>query len=161
FALLVNASEVRHLYRDAWTIWELLAPVDELSYLTLQLSTSLVVLGLVLGQQRRVASRAQLLTFVLAAWASCQLVFRPATERRALGLVAPLTGWSVVCSVATRRGTGLSLIAYFLTFIGSIGQIERAIMPHFPAIIVLHPVGVLCFAVWLIGYARTRPSAVE
>ena len=58
--------QVRHAYRDMWTLWELIQqPVDHRAYTLLQISTSLLVFALCLAQRQR-ATTPQLMTFVLA-----------------------------------------------------------------------------------------------
>ncbi len=50
FAMLIGPAQVRHGYRDAWTIWEMFQnPVNRHAYMALQLGTALVALGLCIG----------------------------------------------------------------------------------------------------------------
>ena len=148
--------EIRHQYRDAWTIWELIAkPVDLTAYLVLQLSTAIGTLSLCLWQKERLRSTAKLLCFVLCVWTAWQLVFGPATERNTFGLIAPFTAWAAVVAVAERHGRVWIIAALFLTDVLAIGQVERGLAllwPDVPA--AAHPFGVLLFAGWLIHYAR-------
>ena len=52
--MLLGPCQKRHVYRDAWTIWELVAPpVNPQWYLVLQLAAAVAVLGLCLWQVRR------------------------------------------------------------------------------------------------------------
>ncbi len=95
-----------------------------------------------------------MLTFVLAIWTCWQLFAGPASERATFGLIAPLTAWGVVTSFATARGSGLMAIAYAITLLASIGQLERTLTPMFPLVRAAHPVGVLLFACWLVAFAR-------
>ena len=46
FALLTGPAQIRHTYRDTWTIWEAIhPPVHPTVYMVLQLTTAAVVLG--------------------------------------------------------------------------------------------------------------------
>jgi hypothetical protein len=146
--------QIRHEYRDAWTIWELIAPVDLGAYLLLQLSTAVGALSLCLWQKRRLRSTAKLLTFVLGIWTAWQLVFGPGTERNTFGLIAPLTAWATVVAIVEHHGRVWMLAAIFFMDVLAIGQVERAlaqICPDVPE--AAHPLGALLFASWLIHYA--------
>jgi hypothetical protein len=147
--------QIRHEYRDAWTIWELIAPpVDLTAYLLLQLSTAIGVLSLCLWQKRRLRSTAKLLTFVLGMWTAWQLVFGPGTERNTFGLIAPFTAWAATVALAERRGRAAMIVAIFFMDVLAIGHVERALVPMCPAVLAVHPLGALLFAGWLIYYAR-------
>ena len=155
-AMMGPMLQIRHEYRDAWTIWELFPlPVDLTGYLGLQLSTATGTLALCLWQKQRLQSTAKLLTFVLGMWTAWQLTFGPGTERNTFGLIAPLTAWATVVAVAEHRGRVWMLVAVFCMDVLAIGQVERAlahICPHVPE--AAHPLGVLLFALWLIHYAH-------
>jgi hypothetical protein len=153
-AMVGPMLQIRHEYRDAWTIWELITPVNLKAYLVLQLSTAMGVLALCLWQRWQLRSTAKLLTFVLGMWTAWQLVFGPATERNTFGLIAPLVAWAVVTALTEHRGRTWMLVAFVLMDVLAIGQIERAVLEVCPAILAAHPVGVLLFAGWLIHYAR-------
>jgi len=162
YLALTGPMQVRHEYRDAWTIWELIqAPVDKLAYTLLQLSTALLVLALCLWHKRRGVTMPQLFTFILGAWAAWQLLFGPGTERNTFGLMAPLTAWAVVTCFSNSRGRVVTGTAFALTMMASIGQIERAVMPVFPWVQMAHPLGVAIFAGWLFAHARQWPAAAQ
>jgi hypothetical protein len=146
--------QIRHEYRDAWTIWELVhPPVDLVAYLGLQLATAGATLGLCLWQKRRTRSPERLLTFVLAMWTTWQLVFGPGTERNTFGLIAALTAWAVVTAFVQGRGRTYILTTFLLMTVVARGQVERALVDVFPPILTAHPLGVLLFAGWLIWHA--------
>jgi hypothetical protein len=154
-AIMGPMLQIRHEYRDAWTIWELIAPpVNLTAYLGLQLSTAAGALALCLWQKQRLRSTAKLLTFVLGMWTAWQLVFGPGTERNTFGLIAPLTAWATVVAVYEHRGRVWMIVAIFFTDVLAIGQVERAFVQACPAILAAHPLGVLLFAGWLICHAR-------
>ena len=144
---LLGPDLIRHSYRDAWTIWELIASeVDPGLYLVLQLSTAAAVLGLCLWQAGRASGQGKIL-FVLASWTAWQLVFGPGTERNTFALIAPLTGWAIAFAIMERRGRWLMAGSYFLTVISALRGVENL----FPVLKVLHPVGVMLFFGWYLG----------
>jgi hypothetical protein len=193
-SMLVGPAQVRHVYRDAWTIWELIhTPVDPRAYMLLQLASAAVVLVLCWRHGRRSAAAADgtlkpealaregrnaslagasgfnadvdyqdsadgtrngpaaaALTFILAMWAAWQLVFGPGTERNTFGLIAPLTAWGLMTAVIEKRGRGLMLAAFTLTTLANFGVVERALEDALPAVLAMHPVGVLLFVAWLV-----------
>jgi alpha-1,2-mannosyltransferase len=166
FAMLLGPAQLRqgHEYRDAWTVWELIhTPVDPRAYMVLQLAAAAVVLLLCWRRKcsrhtpcaaagERHAERAcyeDVLTFILAMWAAWQLVFGPGTERNTFGLIAPLTAWGLMTAWSERRGRVLMTAAFALTTLANFGVVERALGSVFPAVIAMHPVGVLLFVVWL------------
>ena len=54
YDLLVGPAQIRHTYRDAWTLWEIIhEPVNAKVYVFLQLLSGAAVLGLCLWQLRR------------------------------------------------------------------------------------------------------------
>jgi hypothetical protein len=137
---LVGPAQIRHTYRDAWTIWELFTkPVDPRLYVLLQLAAAAAALGLCVWQSLRMPPQ-RLVLFVLACWTSWQLVCGPGTERNTFALIAPLTGWAVVISFQEGRGRWLILAA--------VGGVEE-LLPCFKA---MHPVGVLLFFTWFLGW---------
>ncbi len=146
--------QIRHTYRDMWTVIEAFFPPLESAYLVLQMSTALLVLALCIWQKQKQTSTPQLLTFILAIWASWQLTFGPGTERATFGLVAPLTAWGLITSFRVGHGRVVMVLAFTLTILGGTGQLERALMPIFPLVTTLHPIGVLIFGAWLVSYAR-------
>lgn len=156
-------------YRDAWTIWECLAPpVSAQSYKVLQLATLAALLGWCVWQNRRVRSTERYLVAVLASWSAWQLLFGPGTERLTYGLVAPAQAWAVVASVQERRLRAWSVAALVLTAIFSFGDLEKAAARLLPHAEVLLPCGIVVFFVWLtawnwaaLGNAVGTEQAVE
>ena len=167
FSMLVGPAQIRHVYRDAWTIWELIyVPVNEQGYLALQLAAAAAALGLCWWYRRRATSPAALLTFILALWTAWQMVFGPGTERNTFGLIAPLSAWGLLTALVgaisnrpyptleEKRGRVLMCTAFALTTLANFGVVERALADFFPAVVAMHPVGVLLFVAWLLAWAR-------
>jgi len=155
FSMLVAPAQIRHVYRDAQTIWELIyTPVNEQAYLALQLAAAVVTLGLCWWHRRRAGSTARLLTFILVMWTAWQLVFGPGTERNTFGLIAPLSAWGLLTALGEKRGRTLMCVAFALTTAASFGVVERVLMGFFPAVVAMHPLGVLLFVAWLLDWAR-------
>ncbi len=146
---LVGPSMIRHTYRDAWTIWELIArpPVNPWLYAGLQLAMAAAALGLCLWQARRLPPQ-RLVLFVLACWTSWQLVFGPGTERNTFALIAPLTSWAVVFAVLEKKAPWLMGLSFLLTILAAVGGIED-LNPWFKA---MHPVGVVLFFAWYLWW---------
>jgi hypothetical protein len=162
YQALSGPMQVRHDYRDIWTLWEAVCPpVDKPAYLVLQLSTALLAAALCLWQQRRSTSQSQLMTFVLGMWTAWQLLFGPGSERATFSLIAPLTAWAVVTFTSGSRGRTLAGAAFALTVLASIGQVERLLRPSMPIVAALHPIGVSVFAVWLVMHARHWQSVQQ
>ena len=114
---LVGPAQIRHTYRDAWTIWELISsPVNAQIYTVLQLAAAAAALGLCLWQKLRLPP-ARLVLFVLASWTAWQLIFGPGTERNTFALIAPLTGWAVVAAFRSRQAAWLR--GHWLRFHGA------------------------------------------
>jgi len=148
FRYLVGPSLIRHTYRDAWTIWELIsAPVDPRLYAVLQLATGAAALGLCLWQASRVPPQRSVL-FVLACWTSWQLVFGPGTERNTFALIAPLTSWALVVAVLEKRAVWLMGLSFLFTVLAAMGGVEDL----FPWLRALHPVGILLFFAWFLWW---------
>jgi alpha-1,2-mannosyltransferase len=145
-------------YRDAWTIWEQFhPPVDRHVYLMLQLTTAIMVFGWCYWQSRRPWTDQSWLTAVLAIWSAWQLLFGPGTERLTYGLAAPVQAWAVLVSFRERRWRALSLVAWGLTALLSMGDLESALgrlVPHAPAYL---PFGLIAFFGWLVAYHWTSP----
>jgi hypothetical protein len=153
-AAMAGPMQERHVYRDAWTIWELIhAPVDPAAYAVLQLGAAAGALALCLWQKRRGATTPQLLTFLLGIWVAFQLIFGPGTERNTFGILAPLAGWAAITAWTQRRGRLMMGMVALLTLVAAKGQVERALVDVFPWVLAAHPIGVLLFAVWLVGHA--------
>jgi hypothetical protein len=159
FNVLFGRAQIRHVYRDAWTIWEMVyPPVSVAAYQVLQLAMAAVTLGLCLWQKRRGVANATLVTFVVAIWLVWQMVFGPAIERNTFGLIAPMTCWGVVLAFEEKRGRIWTGAAYLLTAVLANGNVERALVPLFQC---AHPVGVLLFAGWLVWWAGCRQQDVR
>jgi hypothetical protein len=145
---LVGPAQIRHTYRDAWTVWELISsPVDARWYTIMQLGAAAVALGLCLRQSFRLRPQRMVL-FVLACWTTWQLVFGPGTERNTFALIAPLTGWAIVAAFRERRCLWLMGLSYLFMVGSAIGAVEDL---H-PWLKVLHPVGVLLFFAWFLRW---------
>jgi hypothetical protein len=154
FAAMVGPMQLRHDYRDAWTIWELIhPPVPEQAYAILQLGGAAVVLGLCLWQRLRGATVPQLLTFILGTWLVFQLIFGPGTERNTFGILGPLAAWAVITAWTEKWGRVVMGAVLLLTVVAANGQVERALTGLLPAVKAAHPVGVLLFGAWLVVYS--------
>jgi hypothetical protein len=158
---LVGPAQLRHSYRDAWTIWELIAaPAPVINpprlYTFLQVAAGTIALGLCLWQSFRLPPR-RLALLALVSWTTWQLVFGPATERNTFALIAPLTGWAVVVAVAQRRAAWLMILSYLLTVLSAIRGVEGLS----PWLKTLHPVGILLFFAWFLWWNATERSETE
>lgn len=144
YRLLVGPAQIRHTYRDAWTIWELVSsPVDPRWYTVLQLTTAAAALGLCLWQASRTPPQRRVLV-VLVCWTSWQLVFGPATERNTFALIAPLTSWGLVVALLEKRGRWLMGLGFMFTILAAMGGVEDL----YPWLMALHPVGIMLFFAW-------------
>ena len=153
YDLLVGPAQIRHTYRDAWTLWEVVhSPVDAKAYLLLQLLSGAAVLGLCLWQVRRGLSIQRRLLFVLVSWSVWQMTFGPATERTTFGLIATLSSWGMVTAFQQRRGRLLMTAAFVLMTAANFGGIERALMDNAPIVLAAHPVGALLFFAWFLDW---------
>lgn len=153
FAALVGPMQIRHEYRDAWTIWELaFGEVDPHGYAVLQGVSALGVLGLCLWQRRRDPQSARGALFVLGTWTAWQLMFGPGTERNTFCLIAPLTAWGLLADsgrIGTRMllGAGYGLITLF-----SFGLFERLLIDAVPWVTAAAPIGAALFLAGLVAY---------
>ncbi len=148
---LIGPTQIRHSYRDAWTICELVVGPQRVVpqwYERLQLATAATALGLCLWQARRLTP-ARTVLFVLACWTTWQLVFGPGTERNTFALIAPLAGWALVVAVLERRAVWLMTLSYALMIIASIGWVEDIR----PCLLAMHPVGVMLFFAWFLHWS--------
>jgi hypothetical protein len=160
-ALLVGPAQVRHDYRDAWTLWETMhSPVVPQLYMAMQLALGIAVLLLCWREARRATVTDRLLTLVLVLWTSWQLFCGPGTERNTFALIAPLTAWGLIVAFEERSGRWIMGLAFSCTTLASFGAIERAISQHFEGIIALHPVGVLLFVAWFFTWWRSTPPCL-
>jgi hypothetical protein len=162
-AMLIDTRTLRWPgYRDAWTIWEATgAPPHLDAYLGLQLIGGLAVLAWCLVQGRRNRDVRHRLTSILAAWVTWQMLFGPGTERLTYMILAPVTAWAVVASLARRRGRTLALAAWLMTGPFGMGGLERALEPYSAAATAILPLGALVFAVWLVHNGADRSGASE
>ncbi|HVU88961.1 MAG TPA: glycosyltransferase family 87 protein [Pirellulales bacterium] len=151
---LTGKMQIRHDYHDMWTLLEVFQRPDTTAYAIWQVSFGILVLASCLWQKQRGASTKQMSTFLLGIWAAWQLSFGPGTERATFGLIAPLTAWGLITAFSIERGRSLMLLAFGLTVLGGLGQVERALQPMFPLAAALHPLGIMVFAGWLLEYAR-------
>lgn len=150
---LFGPMQLRHAYRDAWTLWEKIhPPVDDDLYTTLQLTMAAFAFGLCLRQQQRGIATRQLLTFICGIWAVWQLAFGPGTEQNTFGLIAPLTSWGLIMSFERRERRWLMGTAFVMTTILSNGHVERLVRDAVPLIMGAHPLGVLAFGGWLLWH---------
>jgi hypothetical protein len=152
---IVGPAQIRHMYRDAWTIWEQIhPPVWHKGYMALQLLAGMLVLIVCLWQKRRSQNPDYLLTLLLGLWAAWQMVFGFATERNTFGMIGPLTAWALVTAIKDRWWLTWMSVTFVLTTVLSNGTVERALSPKIPFILCVHPIGSMLFALWLVGYAR-------
>jgi alpha-1,2-mannosyltransferase len=144
-------------YRDAWTIWEQLCPpVHRHAYMALQLVTAVGVLGWCVWQRQRVQSTGHLLTLIFSMWVSWQLLFGPGTEQLTYGIIAPSASWAVLVSLAEKKARWLTWTAYAaLTYLPA-HDVEKAVLGAFPAGMILLPIGVVLFVVWLVWHERGK-----
>jgi hypothetical protein len=100
-------------------------------------------------------SNAEIVTYILAAWASWQLLFGPGTERLTYLIIAPFAAWAIVTSFVERRHQWLAAAAFLTIFVLGAGFAERILVRIAPAAIALQPVGIIVFAAWLVLHAAT------
>ncbi|MGQ9684612.1 MAG: glycosyltransferase family 87 protein [Anaerolineae bacterium] len=153
WAMLARTRVVRWPgYRDAWTIWETLwPPVEAHLYIVLQLLTALGVLGWCAWQYRQTECVRRRLTAVLAIWTAWQLLFGPGSERLTYLIVAPLTAWAVVASRGLLRRL-LAFSAWLMTGLLGTGGVQRAVEPLAPGAVVILPLGVAVFVIWVLAH---------
>jgi hypothetical protein len=146
---VVGPAMIRHTYRDAWTIWELISkPVNPTVYTVLQLAMAAVALGLCLWRAFRLPPQ-RLVLFVLASWTTWQLVFGPGTERNTFSLIAPLTSWAVVVAVLQEKNPWLMGTGFLCTVLAAMVGHAEDMLPWLQA---LHPVGILLFFAWYLRW---------
>lgn len=154
---LTGPMQVRHIYRDAWTIWEFVAPpVPERGYKLLQLGTAGLTLLFSIWHVRRQTDLRRALLSILCAWSVWQLVFGPGSERNTFCIIAPLIAWGVLTAVESRRGLWLMLPGAALVLLFSFGLLERKLERLVPGTQLALPIGVLLCGAWLLVYARPR-----
>jgi alpha-1,2-mannosyltransferase len=146
-------------YRDAWTIWEHLhPPVDRPLYLALQVLSLAAVFAWGWWQSRRAWTDKSWLTLILGVWSAWQLLFGPGTERLTYGLIAPFLAWAVLVSFRERRLRALSLLAWGLTSLLSMGDFERLLGRAVPHAEIYLPLGLVVFFIWLAGFHGPSPA---
>jgi hypothetical protein len=155
FEGLTGPMQVRHIYRDAWTIWEFVAPpVPERTYKLVQLGTAgLTLLFSLWHAFRQTDVRAALLT-ILCGWSVWQLVFGPGSERNTFCVIAPLIAWGLLSALESRRGAWLMSTGALLVLLFSFGLLERKLERVLPGTQLALPIGVLLCGAWLVIYAR-------
>jgi hypothetical protein len=150
-------------YRDAWTIWEQLAPLlhcetDQIAcrfaFMAAQPVAASGVLGWCLWQRQRGLSTGHLLTVILAMWASWQMLFGPATEQLTYGIIAPSASWAVLVSFAEMRARWLTVPAWAILTLLPAGDIEKVVLCIFSAGKILLPLGMVLFVAWLVWHER-------
>jgi hypothetical protein len=154
--------QVRHIYRDAWTIWEVACPpVSPTLYRYLQLGMAGLALLLCLWQRWwRQKPERQVLSVVLGFWCVWQLVFGPGVERNTICLIGPLVAWGVIAGWK-QRGFGLVAAAYALLTLFSFGEFERIGLRISPWFLTALPIGSLLFGAWLILYCSLSSDDVR
>jgi hypothetical protein len=168
-------------YRDAWTIWENLAPpVSRQVFSALSLVAGLLTAVWCYGQlhaknEREKGRGGERETYdislslplpfspacaphfvlsVVSAWACWQLLFGPGAERLTYGIIAPAVSWAVCESHLTKRHRALAIAAWLLTGILGTGEIESRIQSVVPIAQIMTPLGAVLMVVWLLY----RPS---
>jgi alpha-1,2-mannosyltransferase len=166
YDVLSGPAQIRHDYRDAWTIWNLIhPPVSSMGYTVLQLLAAMLTLAACLWQKRRGSDVTYLLTLLLGLWTAWQMVFGPATEGNTFGVIGPMIAWAMVTAWVQPWRRGWMSISFLLTDVLALDQVERTLMPNVPWILAAHPIGAAMFAIWLVGYIRqwgvSPPSCKE
>ena len=155
FSGLTGPMQVRHIYRDAWTIWEFFAsPVPERGYKLLQLATAGLTLVFTLWQTLGQSDFRRALLSVVCAWSVWQLVFGPGSERNTFCIITPLIAWGLMTAWESRRGVWLMLPGALLVLLFSFGLLERKLERLVPGTQLALPIGVLLCGAWLLVYAR-------
>jgi alpha-1,2-mannosyltransferase len=141
-------------YRDAWTIWEQIStPVNQRAFFLLQAGAGLAVLGFTIWLRNKKFRTAEFVTYMLAAWATWQLLFGPGSERLTYLIAAPFAAWALIKSYLARQDFWLALTAFFTMFLIGMGSTERLLAQLSPSAIAIQPIGVIVFAVWLVRHA--------
>jgi len=155
---LTGPMQVRHVYRDAWTLWETLyPPVNPTVFAGLKLGSAALVLALCWWHRWRSVSDRRTAMFIIGLWAAWQLLFGPGSERTTVCIIAPILSWGLVVSLEQGRPRGGSrwlLAAFVLTTLFTFGDFERLLIAYVPSIYAAIPVGVLMFSVWYVNHAR-------
>lgn len=145
---LAGPMQERHVFRDAWTIWEQFeTPVNESAYKWLQLTTAAATLLVCLAARLRFGTSPRTAISVLGAWAAWQLVFGPGVERNTYCMIGPLLAVAALSPDGIWLRT-IGVTAYCITTAFSFGVIERKLSGLIPGIETGLPVGVLLFCAW-------------
>ena len=86
----------------------------------------------------------RLLTLIFSIWASWQLFLGPGTEQLTYGIIAPSASWAVLVSFAEKRARWLMVTAWAMLALLPSGDVEKALLPLFPAGVILLPLSVVC-----------------
>src|SRR5262245_57520453 len=144
-------------YRDAWTIWEQIQPVNGRAYFVLEATAGLAVLGWCLWLRRSRCEQArsveEIVTYTLAAWTCWQLLFGPGTERLTYLIAAPFAAWAVITSYLERRNLWLATAAFLTMFLLGSGGVERLLARGVPGAMALQPMGAILLASWLVRHS--------
>lgn len=156
FRALVGPMQVRHMYRDLWTVWEYCwPPVPSEAYRLVQLGGAAATAGLCLWMRRGHTLREQL-WLTLALWAAWQIVLGPGTERNTYGILAPFTAYGLMRPQPYLWVRGLLGVGAGMTLFLSFGYFERTLARHTPAAEMLLPLGALVFTLGLVAAILLR-----
>ena len=78
-------------------------------------------------------SQPALLMLIFSIWAAWQLFLGPGTEQLTYGIIAPSAAWAVMVSFAEKRARWLTVTAWAMLALLPSGDIEKAVLPLFPA----------------------------
>lgn len=160
--VLTRTASLRwHGFRDLWTIWEQIAPVDPAVYSALRALSAALVFGWCLWQASRLPSDRHLATAILAIWATWQLLLGPGTERLTYGLIAPFSSAAILLSFRAVRLRATSVAGWGLAAVLGAGAVERALLPSLSAAPAIQPFGVVVFAIWLALWDWSFPDVTE
>jgi hypothetical protein len=148
-------------FRDAWTIWELIAgAVNVRAYRLVQVVAGLAVLAWCLRLQRRRTDGRTLLTLTLAIGLAYLMLFGPAVEAPTYAIAAPLMAWALIESVDTRFARPLTVLGVATIALLGSGDVQRAVGAHVRFVTAALPMGTAMIALWLILYAQRCPPVV-
>ena len=152
---LSGPMQARHIYRDAWTIWEFVAPpVQPRLYVVLQLVTAFGTLVYCLQHAWANEDNRRTAIGVLGVWTVWQLVFGPGTERNTFCLIAPFAAWALITAFESHRGRWLISAGGLMVILFSFGIFERKLDKLTSGVVMALPIGVLLIGLWFAIYAR-------
>jgi hypothetical protein len=110
-----------------------------------------------------------LLTAILSMWVIWQLLFGPGSEQITYGIIAPSAAWAVMVSFQQRKNhgenglaklktlfqRGWTILAWLILGLFGMGDIEHPLVKLHPAAIMLLPLGLIMFGIWLVIYDFT------